>query len=398
MGESAASPASDSGEHTGRGILREAAAGPDCEETAEGTGCVWECGDCSVCVKHSDCSDLLLHEPAMGNSIFANCCRQVTDLLFQPRSSGSPDERSPLLPKSPASCAGFPEMPETTQCAGLYPDIIPSEVATGSLQKGIECIQDLCETKDKEGMVTVCDKSGLRPGIGTLGLPQRTEASHAVTVLPADLGDRPAGLVDHAQSLEACQSCVKLEDSGLAHRSCRREEHVAAADGDAGPGAHSSGQGRGAVCLDTASGALDSVLKCRDPAPSPGSPGTPSSALPASVGKTLPAQSAVVLPVSPGELSPKAQDTIAGFVTEPTACPSRRSSCSPDSQAEVLPSKQQQKKKRKKKKLPIPGAQLSPRGSVLLREAKTPYAPNGGGWLHVPVEWGSTKGRGGKKR
>ncbi|KAL9826437.1 uncharacterized protein GJ701_013851 [Geothlypis trichas] len=279
----------------------------------------------------------------MGNGLFANCCRQVTDLLFQPRGSGSPDERSPLLPKSPTSCSVVPEMPEAARCAGLYPDIIPSEAVTGSLQKGTEYIQDLSETKDKEGMMTVCDKSSWRPGVGTVGLLQRTEASHAVTVLPADLGDRPAGLVDHAQSLEACQSCVKLEDSGLAHRSCRREEHVAAADGRAGPGAHgarSAGRGEGRA----AAVPPDSALEGRAPAPSPG---TPSSA--------LPAQSALVLPVPPGEVSPEAQNTSAAFVTKPTACPSRSSSDA-DSQAQVLPSKQLQKKKRKKKKLPLPGA------------------------------------------
>lgn len=337
----------------------------------------------------------------MGNSLFANCCRQFTDLLFQPRSSGSPDERSPLLPKSPTSCAIFPEMPETAQCAGLYPDIIPSEVVTGSLQKDTEYIQDPSETKDKEGMVTVCDKSGLIPGVGTAGLLQHTEASRAVTVLPADLGDRPAGLVDHAQSLEACQSCVKLEDGGLSHRSCRREEHVAAADGSEGPGARSAGQGHGegraAARLDAAIAAPDSVLKCRGPALSPGSPGTLSSALPSRVGKTLPAQNAVVLPVSPGEVSPKAQDTSAGFVTEPTACPSRKSSCDPDSQTQVLPSKQQQQqKKRKKKKLPLPGAQSQ--GLCPAAWSHHTYGPHGHGWLCVPVGWGSTKERGGEQR
>lgn len=335
----------------------------------------------------------------MGNSLFANCCRQVTDLLFQPRSSGSPEERSPLLPKSPPSCAVFPEMPEAARCAGLYPDIIPSEAVTGSLQKGTEYIQDLPETKDKEGMVTVCDKSGLRAGVGTAGLLQRTEASRAVPVLPADLGDRPVGLGDHAQSLEACQSRVKLEDSGLAHRSCRREEHVAAADGSVGPGARSAGQGHGqgrvAVCLDTASVALDSVLRCRAAAPSPGSPGTPSSALPSSAGQTLPAPSAVVPPVLPAEVSPKAQDTSASFVTEPTACPSS-SSCDPDSKAQVLLSKQQQKKKKKKKKLPLPGAQ----SQELCAAAWSHHTmcPSWGGRLCVPVGWGSTEERGGEQR
>lgn len=60
FGESAASPASSSGEHTGRGILRGVGCRSscvlprwdqvgvlfgersDCEEAAEGTGCVWE--------------------------------------------------------------------------------------------------------------------------------------------------------------------------------------------------------------------------------------------------------------------------------------------------------------------------------------------------------------------
>ncbi|KAJ7410654.1 Clustered mitochondria protein like protein [Willisornis vidua] len=151
-------------------------------------------------------------------------------------------------------------MPEAAQCAGLYPDIIPSEVVrTGSLQKDTKYIQDLSETKDKEGTVTVCDKSGLRPSVDTASLLRQAEASHAVTVLPADLGAGLGGLVDHAQSPEACQSCMKLEASGLAHRSCRREEHVAAADGgDPGPGAHPAGQGHGegraAMRLDTALG------------------------------------------------------------------------------------------------------------------------------------------------
>lgn len=286
-------------------------------------------------------------------------------------------------------------MPEAAQCAGLYPDIIPSEAVTGSLLKGTEYMQDLSEAKDKEGMVTVCDKSGLIPGVGTVGLLQQTEASHAVTVLPADLGDRPAGLVDHAQSLEACQSHVKLEDSGLAHRSCRREEHVAAADGSQGPGTRSAspghGEGRAAVRLDTALVAPDSVLECRGPAPSPRSPGTPSSALPSSVGKTLPAQRADVLPVSCGEVSPKAQDTSAGFVTQPTACPSRRSSCDPDSQAQVLPSKQQQKKKKKKKKLPLPGAHSQ--GLCPAAWSHHTYAPQG--WVAVcACGMGQHKGEG----
>lgn len=300
----------------------------------------------------------------MGNSLFANCCRHVTDLIFQTRSFNSPDERSPLLPKTPTSCTVCPEMPEATQCTGPYPDIIPSEAVTGSLQKCTECIQDLSEAKGEEGTVTVCDKSCLRPSIGAAGLLQQAEASRAVAVLPADLGEGPAGLVGHAQSLEACQSCVKLEDSGLAHRSCRREEHVAAADeGDAAPGAHPAsqghGEGRAALLLDTALVGPDSVLKCRGTAPSAGSSGTPSSALPASMGKMPPSQRTVVLPVPPGKVSSKTRNTSTGFVvTDPAACPGGRSSCDPDSQAQGLPSKQhQQKKRRKKKKFTLLGAQ-----------------------------------------
>lgn len=297
----------------------------------------------------------------MGNSLFANCCRHVTDLIFQTRSFNSPDERSPLLPKPPTSCAVCPEMPEAARCAGPYPDIIPSEAVTGSLQKCTEYIKDLSKAKDKEGTVTVCDKSCLRLGIGAAGLLRQAEASHAVAVLPADLGE---GLFDHAQLLEACQSCVKLEDSSLAHRSCRRQEHVVAADGgDAAPGARPTGRGHGegraALCLDTALVGPDSTLKGRGAAPSPGGPGTPSSALPASVEKSPPAQRTVVPPASPAEVSPHARDASTGFVvTDPAVCPGSRSSCHPASQAQALPSKQhQQKKRRKKKKLPLLGAQ-----------------------------------------
>lgn len=295
----------------------------------------------------------------MGNSLFANCCRHVTDLIFQTHSFNSPDERSPLLPKPLTSCAVCPEVPEAAQCAGPYPDIIPSKAVTGSLQKCTECIQD------QEGTVTVCDKSCLRPGVGAVGLLRQAEASRAVAVLPADLGEGLAGLVNHARSLEACQSRVKLEDSGLAHRSCRRQEHVAAADGgDAAPGACPASQGHGegqaALCLDTALVGPDSVPKRRGTAPSLGSPGTPSSALPASAGKTPLAQRTVVPPVPPGEVSSKARDTSTGFVvTDPAPCPGSRSSCDPDSWAQALPSKQQQqqKKRRKKKKLTLLGAQ-----------------------------------------
>ncbi|XP_010302943.2 clustered mitochondria protein homolog isoform X1 [Balearica regulorum gibbericeps] len=295
----------------------------------------------------------------MGNSLFANCCRHVTDLIFQTRSFNSPDERSPLLPKPPMSCAVCPEVPEAAQCAGLYPDIIPSEAVAGSLQKCTEHIQDLSKAKDDEGRVTVCDVSRLRPRIGSAGPLREAEASCAVAVLPADLGEGPVGLVDHAQSLEARQSCVKLEDSSLAHRSCRRAEHVAAADGgDAAPGARPAGwghgEGRAALHLDAALAGPDSVPKCRGTALSPGSPATPSSALPASAGKTPLAQQTVVPTVPPGEVPSKARDKSTGFVvTGPAACPGGRSSCDPGSQAQALSSKQQQKKRRKKKKLTL---------------------------------------------
>ncbi|KAM4648614.1 uncharacterized protein AAGF69_012515 [Amazona ochrocephala] len=285
----------------------------------------------------------------MGNGLFANCCRQVTELIFQTRSSNSADERAPLLPKPPKSGAAGPDMPEAAPRAGLYPDIIPSEVVTGSLQKCTQYIQDLPEAKDEGGAVMVCDKSSLRAVAGAAGLLQQAEASRAVAVLPADLGEGPPpGLVDHAQLLEACQSCVKLEDSSLAHRSCRQEKHVAAADGDAAPGARPTRQGhsegRAASSLDTASGGLGSVLKHG---------GT---ALPVSGGSTPPAQRTPWQGGQAAQPSSRPRDTsTAVVVMDPAACPSDRSGCDPDPQA--LPLKQQQqKKKRKKKKLTLLGA------------------------------------------
>lgn len=284
----------------------------------------------------------------MGNGLFANCCRQVTDLIFQAHSSSSADERAPLLPKPPISCATGPEVPEAAPCPGLYPDIIPSEVVTGSLQKCTQYIQDLPEAKGEEGAVMVYDKSSRRAVAGTAGLQQQAEASCAV--LPADLGEGLPGLVDHAQLLEACQSCVKLEDSSLAHRSCRQEKHVAAAEGGhAAPGACPTGQGHGegraALSLDTASGGLGSVLEHG---------GT---ALPMSVGSTPPAQRTPHRGGQAAQPSSKAQDTSTGFVVmDPAACPGDRSGRDPDPQALPLKQQQQQKKKRKKKKLTLLGA------------------------------------------
>lgn len=245
-----------------------------------------------------------------------------------------------------------PEAPEAAQHAGPYPDVIPSEAVAGSLQKRSERVQDLSEAQGGEGPVTVCAQ---RPA----------EASRAAAVLPTDLGAGLAGPLDHAQSLGARQSCVKLEDSGSAHRSCRRQEHVAAADGeDVAPGAHPTSQGHGkgqaALCLDTVLASPDSGLKCRGAVPSPGGPGTPSSGLPASTGKTPLAQKAIVPPFSPGEVSPAARDAGPGSAgMDPAARPGSRSSRDPDSQAQALLSKQQQqqKKKRKKKKLTLAGAQ-----------------------------------------
>ncbi|XP_065709490.1 clustered mitochondria protein homolog isoform X1 [Patagioenas fasciata] len=285
----------------------------------------------------------------MGNGLFANCCRHVTDLIFQTRSSDSPDERSPLLPKPPTSCTVCPEPSEAAQHAGPYPDVVPSEAVAGSLQKRSERIQDLSEAQGGEGPVTARAQSRLRPA----------EASRAATVLPTDLGAGPAGLLDHAQSLGARQSCVKLEDSGSAHRSRRRQEHVVAADGeDVAPGAHPTGQGHGkgqaALCLDAVLASPDSGLKCRGAAPSPGSRGSPSSALPASAGKAPLAQKAAVPLFSPGEVSPAAWDGGCGSAgTDPAPCPGGRSSRGPDVQALLSKQQQQQKKKRKKKKLTL---------------------------------------------
>lgn len=309
----------------------------------------------------------------MGNSLFANCCRHVTELIFQPRSSNSPDERAPLLPKPPASCTICPEVPEAAQCVGLYPDIIPSTVATGSLQKCTQHIQDLA--KADGGSVVICAESGLGAVAGTVG-PSR----QAVAALPADLG------ADHAQSLQACESHMKLEDSSSAHGSCRREGQVTAAGGGhAAPGAcatsQSHGEGQAPSRLDTALMGPSSLLSWRGTAPCLGSPGTPSSALPASVGKTSPAQRTVVPPVPASKVSPKAQDTGAGFVvTEPTACPG----CDSVPQGLALPMKQQQqKKKRKKKKLTLLGAQP---GTGVLPLAR--YC------VPMPVGWGGRRVRG----
>ena len=293
----------------------------------------------------------------MGNSLFANCCRHVTDLIFQTRSCNSPDERSPLLPKTPLSCAVCLGVPGAAPCAGPYPDIIPSEAVTGSLQPCTEHIQDLSEAKDEAGAMAVSDQSCLRP-------LRQAEASRAVAVLPADLGEGPAGLLDHAQLLEACQSCVKLEDGGVAHRSCRREEHVAAADGgDVAPGARPAGrgrsEGRAALRSDPALASPDSVPERSGAAPSPASPGTPSSAVPARVGSSPPARGMAVPPSAPGQDLAEARDASAGSVrTDPAACPGGRPGCDPGSRVQALPSKQhQQKKRRKKKKLALGGAQ-----------------------------------------
>lgn len=152
----------------------------------------------------------------MGNSIFVNCCRHVTDLIFQTRSSSSPDERSPLLPKPPTSRAGSPEVPAASWDAVPYPDVIPSAAAVGSLQKCAERGQDSPEAEGEEAAVLACDSSCWGAGGGAAGPLQRAGASRAAAVLPADLEEGPAGPFHRAALPQACQCRVKPEDGGSA--------------------------------------------------------------------------------------------------------------------------------------------------------------------------------------
>ncbi|XP_040389001.1 collagen alpha-1(I) chain-like [Cygnus olor] len=256
----------------------------------------------------------------MGNSIFVNCCRHVTDLIFQTRSFSSPDERSPLLPKPPTSRAGSPDVPEASRGAVPYPDVIPSTAAVGSLQKRAERIQDSPEAKGEEAAATACDNSCWKAGSGAAGPLQRPGASCAAAVLPADLEEGPAGPLDRAALLEACQSHVKPEDGGSA----------------AGPGA------------------ARAVLP---PGPRPG-PGR--CVEPAGGGRSPRVQQTVAPPGLCGEKASESRDTSAGAAqTDRAAGPGGRLSGGPSPVVvHVLPARQPQKRRRKKK-LPPLGAHCS---------------------------------------
>lgn len=255
----------------------------------------------------------------MGNSIFVNCCRHVTDLIFQTRSFSSPDERSPLLPKPPTSRAGSPDVPEASRGAVPYPDVIPSAAAVGSLQKRAERIQDSPEAKGEEAAVTACDNSCWEAGGGAAGPPRRPGASRAAAVLPADLEEGPAGLLDRAAPLEACQSHVKPEDGGSA----------------AGPGA------------------ARAVLP---PGPRPG-PGR--CAEPAGGGRSPRVRQTVTPPGLCGEKASGSRDASAGAAqSDRAAGPGGGLSGGPSPVELVLPCRQPQKR-RKKRKLPPLGARWS---------------------------------------
>ncbi|XP_035198965.1 clustered mitochondria protein homolog [Oxyura jamaicensis] len=247
----------------------------------------------------------------MGNSIFVNCCRHVTDLIFQTRSFSSPDERSPLLPKPPASCAGSPAVPEASRGAVPYPDVIPSAAAVGSLQKHPECIRDSPEAKGEEAAVTACDNSCWKAGGGAAGPLRQAGASRAAAVLPADLEEGPA--LDRAALLEACQSHVKPEDGGSA----------------AGPGA------------------------ARDVLPPGLRHGPGPCAEPAGGGRSPHVQQMVSLPGLCGEKASESRDKSSGAAqTDRAAGPGSRLSRGPGPVVHVLPSRQPQKRRKRRKLLP----------------------------------------------
>ncbi|XP_062448447.1 clustered mitochondria protein homolog isoform X1 [Rhea pennata] len=293
----------------------------------------------------------------MGNSIFANCCKHVTDLIFQTRSFNSCDERSPLLPKPPASCTVSPDVPEASQCPGPYPDVIPSEAVTESLQKCTEYIQDSPEAKGEEETATACGSSCSKLGFAAAGLPQQTEASRALAVLPLDLEKGSAALLRGAQLLEACQCHVKLEDGSLGRRSCNQEEHVAATACGALPATpqrspHCCGEAT-ALKSETSFADPGSLSKCRSTAPSLGSCETletSTSDLSANTEGIPSVPETVLSSLLCDEPLSQTQDTGAdSALTDRTAWPSGSLNCDTGSKVHTLSSKQQKKRKRKKK-------------------------------------------------
>ncbi|TFK12830.1 5-hydroxytryptamine receptor 1E [Platysternon megacephalum] len=175
----------------------------------------------------------------MGNSIFANCCRHVTDLIFQTHSFNSA-ERAPLLPKSPVGCTASPDVSLPVQmkldvsaackCVPLYPDIILSNASNESLQKWPEYVQGLPKEKGSEETMKACENSCSKLSVAVASLIKQAEASSALAVLPGDLEKGSATQLNHSQSLEACQNCGKLEANGLDSKSCNQEEPVVPAD------------------------------------------------------------------------------------------------------------------------------------------------------------------------
>ncbi|XP_074869438.1 clustered mitochondria protein homolog isoform X2 [Carettochelys insculpta] len=173
----------------------------------------------------------------MGNSIFANCCKHVTDLIFQTQSFNS-SERAPLLPKSPVSCTASPDVAlpvqmkldisEACKCAPLYPDIILSNASNGCLEKWPECAHGLPEEKGREETENVGENSCLKLSVAVASLLKQAKPSSAVAVFPVDLERGSVTLLNNSHS----KGCGKLEDSGLGSRLCNPDEPVVTVPGD----------------------------------------------------------------------------------------------------------------------------------------------------------------------
>lgn len=300
----------------------------------------------------------------MGNGIFANCCRHVTDLIFQTRSFRSTDERSPLLAKSPAGCTAPPDVSEPCKYAKPYPDVILSNASDKRLQKQAEYVYDLPE-EGREEVTGACVNSCLEFRVATAGLLQQAQASCALAVLPVDLERESKTLLNHARLLEACQGCVKLEDGGLDCKTRNQEEHVVPADKtDASPGMpvvwqqnqdfFKREEALNFKPLDKPGVPLD----CRAAGPYLGSYDTTGSSECNASGKmeeVQKAQQAVLSSLLQDESAHLTHVTSACCLsTDPAACAAGELSCSLYSKGNILPSKQ--KKRKRKKKFPFLGA------------------------------------------
>ncbi|XP_019401109.1 PREDICTED: clustered mitochondria protein homolog isoform X1 [Crocodylus porosus] len=297
----------------------------------------------------------------MGNGIFANCCRHVTDLIFQTCSFRSTDERSPLLAKSPAGCTAPPDVSKPYEYAKLYPDVILSNASNEQLQKRAEYGHN-SPKEGREEVARACVNSCLEFRAATAGLLQQAQASCALAVLPVDLERESETLLNHARLLEACQGCVKLEDVGLDCKTRNQEEHVVPADKtDASPGMpvvwqqnqdfFKREEALNFKPLDKSGVPLD----CRAASPYLGSGDTSGSSECNASGKmeeVQKAQQAVLSPLLQDESAHLTQVTSTCYLsTDPAVCPAGELSCSLYSEGSILLSKQ--KKRKRKKKFPF---------------------------------------------